>query len=49
MNYLLEKRIFGILNKASKASSEKRDAYIESVRKDLDKEKRHQKTIWKDV
>jgi hypothetical protein len=45
MNYLDAKRISGIVDKASKASSEKRDAYIESVRKDLDKEKRHQKSL----
>jgi len=45
MNYLDAKRISGIVDKASKAPAEKRDAYIESVRKDLDKEKRHQKSL----
>jgi len=45
MNYLDAKRISGIVDKASKAPEEKRDAYIESVRKDLDKEKRHQKSL----
>jgi hypothetical protein len=45
MNYLNAKRISGIVDKASKAPAEKRDAYIESIRKDLDKEKRHQKSL----
>ena len=45
MNYLDAKRIAGIVDKASKAPAEKRDALIESVRKDLDKEKRHQKSL----
>ena len=45
MNYLDAKRIADTVDKASKAPAEKRDAYIESVRKDLDKEKRHQKSL----